>query len=208
MGVSVVAAYSLLIVFAHFESLALVDLLLTYDFVLFGLVFLSQLMSYEGNYIDGLMTRRESIYTLLRAKYLLYVVALLLPALLTLPLALSGKALWTSWIGWTLFTAGPVYFCLFQTAVYNKMTLDPNAKLTAMKGSGQAWQYLLAGLAFAVPMALSYILRTTLGMTMAGWVMASIGVLFIATSNLWLRNVYRRFMKRRYINMEGFRNRT
>jgi len=32
-----------------------------------------------------------------------------------------------------------------------------------------------------------------------------IGLGFIATHNLWIKNIYKRFMKRRYKNMEEFR---
>ena len=35
--------------------------------------------------------------------------------------------------------------------------------------------------------------------------MLIIGLLFIATHNIWLRNIYQRFMERRYENMESFR---
>lgn len=50
-----------------------------YNFAIFGILFLLQIMSYEGNYIDGLMSRKESIYTLLRAKYILYSIGILIP---------------------------------------------------------------------------------------------------------------------------------
>ncbi len=32
-----------------------------------------------------------------------------------------------------------------------------------------------------------------------------LGIIGISTHKLWLRNIYHRFMQRRYINMEGFR---
>ena len=37
-------------------------------------------------------------------------------------------------------------------------------------------------------------------------VLLVIGLGFILTSRIWLKNVYNRFMKRRYKNMEGFRD--
>lgn len=37
------------------------NFIMVYNFVIFGILFLSSLMSYEGNYIDGLMSRKESI---------------------------------------------------------------------------------------------------------------------------------------------------
>ena len=64
---------------------------MVYNFVIFGILFLSSLMSYEGNYIDGLMSRKESIYTLLRAKYILYSIAILIPLILMIPAMATGK---------------------------------------------------------------------------------------------------------------------
>ncbi|WP_347171549.1 DUF5687 family protein, partial [Phocaeicola dorei] len=37
-------------------------------------------------------------------------------------------------------------------------------------------------------------------------IMMIIGLLLIATHNIWIKNIYNRFMKRRYENMEGFRD--
>lgn len=34
----------------------------------------------------------------------------------------------------------------------------------------------------------------------------AVGGLLTATHNLWIKNIYNRFMKRRYDNMEGFRD--
>jgi gamma-glutamylcysteine synthetase len=36
--------------------------------------------------------------------------------------------------------------------------------------------------------------------------MAGLGIIGIALEPLWMRNIYNRFMARRYANMDGFRN--
>ena len=43
---------------------------------------LGQVMSFEGNYLDGLMSRKESIYNLLRAKYYLNCIIVFIPFLI------------------------------------------------------------------------------------------------------------------------------
>ena len=42
--------------------------------------------------------------------------------------------------------------------------------------------------------------------TVAYWGLLVLGLAFILTSRLWIRYVYTRLMKRRYQNMEGFRD--
>ena len=176
------------------------------NFVIFGILFLSSLMSYEGNYIDGLMSRKESIYTLLRAKYILYSIAILIPLILMIPAMATGKLSVLSCIAWATFVAGGVYFCLFQLAVYNNKTVDLNAKMTNRQNMGTGLQNLISGAAFGVPLLMNFVLTTFWGPTVTAWILIAVGAGFILTSRFWLKNVYHRFMKRRYKNMEGFRD--
>ena len=163
-------------------------------------------MSYEGNYIDGLMSRKESIYTLLRAKYILYSVAILIPMVLMIPAMVTGKLLVLSCFAWAIFVAGCVYFCLFQLAVYNNKTVNLNAKMTNRHNMGSGLQNLIAGAAFGIPLLMNFILNAFFGPTVTACILIVIGTGFILTSRFWLMNVYHRFMKRRYKNMEGFRD--
>ena len=57
-----------------------------------------------------------------------------------------------------------------------------------------------------MPFLISQLLTGFFDETTASLILIAMGLLFIATSNLWLRNIYQRFMKRRYENMEGFRD--
>ena len=50
-----------------------------YAFMIFGTMNLIGLMSYEGNYIDCLLTHRENILSLLKAKYIFYSLLLIAP---------------------------------------------------------------------------------------------------------------------------------
>ena len=189
-----------------YDGQGMKSFILVYNFVIFGILFLSSLMSYEGNYIDGLMSRKESIYTLLRAKYILYSIAILIPLFLMIPAMATGKLAVLSCIGWAVFVAGCVYFCLFQLAVYNNRTVDLNAKMTNRQNMGTGLQNLISGAAFGVPLLMNFMLTTFFGPTVTAWILIAIGAGFILTSRFWLKNVYHRFMKRRYKNMEGFRD--
>ena len=62
-----------------------------YAFMIFGTMSLLGLMSYEGNYIDCMLTHRENILSLLKAKYVFYSLLLIAPFLLMLPAVISGK---------------------------------------------------------------------------------------------------------------------
>ena len=201
---AIVLIFSLTISFSDIYDGGMRDFFVLYNYIIFGILFLSPLMSYEGNYIDGLMSRKESIYSLLRAKYLLYSIALIIPFVLMIPGMVTGRVSVLRCIAWIVFVPGAVYFCLFQLAVYNNKTLDLNAKMTGRQNVGTGLQNLISGAAFGVPLLLFFVLNATVGKEITPWILLVIGILFIATSRWWLRNVYHRFMKRRYKNMEGF----
>ena len=148
---AIVLIFSLTISFSDIYDGGSRDFFVLYNYIIFGILFLSPLMSYEGNYIDGLMSRKESIYSLLRAKYILYSIALIIPFVLMIPGMVTGKVSVLECTAWIIFVPGAVYFCLFQLAVYNNKTLDLNAKMTGRQNVGTGFQNLIAGGAFGVP---------------------------------------------------------
>ena len=202
----IVIIFSLLISFSDVYEGGFQDFLIIYNYVIFGTMFLSMLMSFEGNYIDGLMSRKESIYTLLRAKNYFYSVAMFIPTLFMLPGVFTGKVNLLTCLAWQLFTNGAVFCCYFQLAVYNNRAIPMNEKMTNRNYVGTGKQNIISLVGMGVPVLIGLALKGAFGETTMALIVMSIGVAFMLTSNLWLMDVYRRFMKRRYINMEGFRD--
>ena len=190
------------------RSIAIIVLLFTsiYAFVAFGMVILTQIMSFEGNYLDGLMTRKESIFSLLKAKYYLYSMGVVIPFIFMIPAMVMGKLTLLGAFSFAFFAIGPVYFMLFQLAVYNNKTVPLNEGVSGRQGSGSAFQMLVSFAAFGIPMILYSTLNALFGEAIGQWILLGIGLAFMLTSHLWIQNVYKRFMARRYKNMEGFRD--
>lgn len=176
-----------------------------YCFAAFGMIILSQIMSLEGNYIDGLMSRKESIRSLLKAKYYTYSIGEIIPFILMIPAIVMNKLTLLGAFAWFFYTIGFIYFCFFQLAVYNKQTITLNEKVTSRQ-TNSAIQMLVNFGAFGVPLIVYSILKAFLGETTIYLVLLVIGLSFTLTSSFWIKNVYHRFMKRRYANMEGFRD--
>lgn len=65
---------------------------------------------------------------------------------------------------------------------------------------------MLSFAGFMMPMLLNSLLTPLIGAETTQWAFIASGIAFVLASPWWIRNVYRRFMKRRYANMEGFRN--
>lgn len=174
-----------------------------YAYIAFGGTSLVTIMGYEGNYIDGLMSRRDSIYDLLRAKYFFNTLVLFLPFFLILPLNIIGKQPIFMSLAYFAFTMGITYPGLFQMAVYNRETIPLDRKITGKQGN--ATQQLVSIIMIFVPVAIERIGAVFVGSTPTYLFMILCGLAGFATHKLWIRNIYTRFMARRHFNMEGFR---
>lgn len=177
-----------------------------YVFMLYGANTLMKIMCAEGNYIDFLAVHKENIIQLLRAKYFFYGSMLVLPFLLMLPTVFTGKHSLLALFSMMCFTAGPVYCLFMQMAVYNRQTMPLNTKFIS-KGNveNNYFQIVALLLAMFLPVVVISSLRTMFSENTAYLVLLVFGIAFIATYSLWIANIYRRFMKRRYVNMESFR---
>ena len=177
-----------------------------YNFAILGILMLTQIMSFEGNYLDGLMSRKESIYNLLRAKYYFYSFAVIVPFILMIPVIIMGKITLLMAISYCFFTTGFIYFIIFQLAVYNNKTTPLNESLIGRQSTGTGFQSLISLMSFGVPMLVINLLRIAFGEIISQLIFLAIGLALTFTSNYWIKNIYKRFMKRRYKNMEGFRD--
>ncbi len=207
MAIIIVIAFSCILAFTElYDGKSMKNFIIVYNFAIFGIMFLLNIMGYEGNYMDGLMSRKESIYTILRAKYTLYSVAIIIPFVLTIPAIVMGKIPFLTAISWAFFTIGVIYFALFQLAVYNNKSTPLNAKITGRQNSGTGLQNIISMATFGIPLFVYFTLQLWLGETGTSWILFIVGLTFVLTSRWWIKNVYNRFMKRRYKNMEDFRS--
>ncbi len=206
MGLIVMLGFSFALAFTDvYDGSYMTSFICLYNYAILPIMTLGQVMSFEGNYIDGLMSRKESIFNLLRAKYYLTTIIILVPFLIMFfPIAKDKITLLTA-IAYLIFVVGFVFFMLLQLAVYNTRSLPLNANLMKSNKSSNWIQGLITGCAFMLPLLIDKLLSALLPEEVAHIILIVIGLGFIATHNLWIKNIYKRFMKRRYKNMEEFR---
>ena len=175
-----------------------------YCFAALGVITLTNVMCVEGNYIDGLMSRKESVLALLKAKYYFNCALTIVPLLICIMPIMKGKVTVIEALGCLFFSIGVVFPFLFQLAVYNNTTIHMNEKMTR-SGQNSKYQIIVSMVALFVPMGIMYLLMVLLKANVAGLVMLIVGATGVVLNPLWLKNIYKRFMKRRYENMDGFR---
>jgi hypothetical protein len=126
-----------------------------------------------------------------------------IPPILFIPLMIKGElSVWMN-LGYLFFTIGVLYPFLFQMAVYNKDTLPLNKKITGKQNS--VMQKMVTLSIFLVPVGIERLSIKLLGEQWGYLTMICLGAIGFATHKIWLRNIYKRFMVRRYVNMEGYR---
>ena len=89
----------------------------------------------------------------------------------------------------------------YEHKVVDVITLDPSKA-----GMENSYAQLLAqAVSFGLPMIIISMMSTMFSKDIAYIIIMAIGLVFIATHRLWMRNIYRRLMKRRYVNLAAFR---
>lgn len=204
VGLGLMIALSSIMYFSDvYDNSFMRSFICLYNYIILGMMTLVTIMCYEGNYIDGLMSRRESILQLLTAKYYFNVLLLLIPPIILTPLMIIGKmSVWMN-LGYFFFTAGVLYPLLFQMAVYNDNTLPMNTKMTSKQGNTA--QQIISMVILFLPIGLEKGATALLGEPWGYVLLAALGLAGVLSHRYILRNVYSRFMARRYKNMEGFR---
>ena len=188
-----------------YDSPVMTNFWALYIFILPGATILVKMMGYEGNYVGGLFVRRENILALLHAKYIFYSAMLLLPFVLMLPMVFAGKMSIVMLVSYAVYTMGFQYFVIFQSAVYTRQTIPMNEKITSKGGlEGNYVQMIIVGVIFIVPNIIVSTLQTIFSANTTYGIMLAIGLIFVLTNSLWLRNIYNRMMSRKYSNLEGF----
>jgi hypothetical protein len=173
---------------------------------LMGIIMGQYLFTSESSFFDGLASRKLSLFELLKSKYILYSSYSLLVTLLLLIPAFQGKINGFLLVSLFFYVTGPIYFIIFQNAVFNKTHFDLFDK-GMWNWKGQSGNMIaITMITMFVPVILVLILNGIFGETVTYSFMLVTGLAFTLTSQQWLRWTYNRFAKRRYNNMEGFRN--
>ena len=207
VGMICVLIFSVLFAFTdvYDNSVFMECFICVYCFACLGTITLTNIMCPEGNYIDFLMSRKESVFFLLKAKYYYNCVLLIIPFVFSILPVIKEKLLLVEILGCLFFVSGCVFPFLFQQAVYNKQTMPLNVQMIS-KGQNSKTQAIVSMVALFVPMIIMSVLLHLFNTQTASFILLTIGLIGTIFSDFWIKNIYKRFMKRRYANMEGFRS--
>lgn len=206
-SLAAVVIFSLLVAYTSiYDSELMQNFWCLYCFALYGVTALIKIMGQEGNYIELLMMHRENIIALLKAKFWFYSAVLIIPFIIMLPAVFTGKYTILMLFAYMLLTAGFLHFIIFQLAVYNKQTIPLQLKVTAKGNFENGMQIAIEMFALFGPVIITGLGYLLVGLTYTYIFMCIIGLAFIFTHPIWIRNIYNRMMEKRYENLDGFIN--
>lgn len=177
-----------------------------YCYCSYGVAILSRVMAYEGNYFDGIMARKGSLYELLKGKYYAHCLLLIIPFFCLLPSSIWGNFPLVCNIGLGFFTAGVTLPILMGLAMFNDKTAPLSASLWGKGQWNSAYQSVTVMIALFLPIGISKGLTVLLGETTGNWVCLIIGLAGVFLQPVWLKAICRQVMKKRYRLMESLRN--
>ncbi len=199
--------YLFLTFYSPDASSATSDSILLYCFSTYGIVFLTTLMCYDGNYFECLVMLPNSLYQLLLAKYYFYSVLLLIPVLCSVPAVIVGSvSAWTV-LAFLLYTAGLTYRILFQMAIYNKVSFPMNASHSAIRSNTKIpyMQYIVPFIVLGLPVPVILLGKNYHLENLSNLLLALIGLPFILTHQHWIKQINRRMRAQQHEQIAGFR---
>lgn len=188
------------------QSVYSIQLYSIYCFTGFAVSILTRIMAYEGNYLDGLMVRRESLLSLFRSKYYFHCLLLVFPLVLLLP-SIIWSGLPAGLVVSQLFlTAGIILPLIMQLAWINRKTAPLDASIMGKGQWNSPYQMVIVFFAFFFPILFSNLLFLVLSENMAYLVCTLLGMAGIAAQPLWMRYLYRQVIRKKYDILTNLRD--
>jgi hypothetical protein len=195
------------IIFSEYRIASMFMLLIMFSGS-FGFFHLQYVFSWESRFFDFISSKNLKIKDFIQAKYYFYAAFAVLQFLLVLPALLIFRQDWLfPFLSLTLYSIGPIFFMLFYFGVSNSTRIDPNKKATFnYEGtSGSLFLTIIIIFSSMIPIGiigliLPWEIRFNIVLLTA---LAGLG--FIATHMKWTAAVAARFERKKYIQLEKYR---
>ena len=171
----------------------------------YGYIYTQYLFVVDSSYFDGLITKPIIIFKFLQSKYIIFVFISFVLFLFSLFFHYFSNISCFLIVSVFLYIIGPVYFLLFQNAVYASVRFNlfesTSNNWYSISFGQQLFSVFCCSLSVVIPTYISlYFSEET-----ACYYMLISGVLFLLTNTLWIRWMSFRFLKNKYSKLNSFR---
>jgi hypothetical protein len=173
--------------------------------ILLGRIYGESTYNVESTFFEKLMVSPQNIpYLILKSKYAICVIHAAFNTIISI-MVCTNRVPILFWISTFFFGCGILLFFIFQNVVYNNQRFDIS---DSIRKHSDITSFSLLMMVF-VTILVGFIIVTIKGLmseTTAEYVMLTAGIAGMLTAPFWLRNIYKRFLTRKYQNINGFRN--
>lgn len=177
------------------------------SFLMIGTSFAQRIMCYEGNYIDFLMIHKDDIFSLLCAKYYIYILLTIFPLIFSIIAIILGKWNILMVLAYFIYTIGPLYIIVLHAAIFNEQTIPLDAKITTHTNTDFNYvMMLMTILIMVIPGIIISLITLIFTENVAYLVMIALCAPILLTHRWWIRRIYSIMMKKKYHHLESFRS--
>ena len=173
--------------------------------LLLGRIYGENTYNLESTFFDKLMVSPATPpYLILKTKYALCVIHAAINTIISIIVCINKVSI-LFWLSTFFFGCGILLFFIFQNVVYNKQ------RVNILESQRNFYELTIHSIILVLLMILptGFIIVTVEGLTsetIAEYLMLITGMAGMAGSPLWLKNIYNRFLSRKYQTMSNFRN--
>lgn len=170
-----------------------------------GYSYLQYAFSFEGCFFDFISSSGFDFKKYIKAKYLLIVLLSFFLVIIMLPvIIIRNQSIYV--IGTTLlYNIGIGFNIVFLSGTFNHERIDLNKSLFLNYQGYNTIQIISMGLAIFVPFGFMIITSIYLGEIYGLTILNIISVISLLSSKKWIKLIYENLLKRKYINLEGYR---
>jgi len=185
----------------YFQMRCLIILL---PIILLGRIYGENTFDVESTFFDKLMVSPQGTpYLILKSKYLICVIHAAFNMIIYMTVFFNRTPI-LLWLSTFSFGCGVLLFLSFQNVAYNNQRFDILGSIRKISD----YTFLAIFLLFLMVLPTGFLLVTIAGLTSettVEWIMLITGIIGMATNPFWLKNIYNRFLTRKYQNMNSFR---
>jgi hypothetical protein len=172
---------------------------------LFGYIFSQYLFSWESSYFDFIISTKFDLVKYLKAKYLIYNFFGILVFLLFLPLVIQKIIDIHLFLTAILYNSSVGYFIMFYMATFNQSRIDLNGSVFFNYQGYNMTQFISIFIILFLACLLLFLLSSLVNLSLSLFIINILCLCSFFYRNTWFNLIIKQFNKRKYINIEGYR---
>jgi hypothetical protein len=183
-------------------------LMLTFTYGLLSILYGQYIFSWESTFFDFIMTRKLNFSKYVKAKYYLMILFSSVIFILLIPIfLLFFKTYIISLFSMFIFSIGTINFIILLSGIFNDGRIILNESFFFNYQGLNSNQLILPLIVFIIPIGIYTSLNLITNDFLANILLIVIGLVFLIFHNWWIKSIILKiFEKRKYRNLEGFRN--